>query len=168
VEFGNMTVDIVEYGDVEVDNMMADNMMVDNMYDGRQYDGQQYDGQQYDGRQYDGQQYDGQQYDGPQYDGQQCDGQQYDGRQYMTVDIVRFGEVGLDEKSAAPIFAKRRVTYVVSPGDLVGPRIGLDGALKVNVVALLDVGRVQAGAQRQRRTWNVCKKVIFECQGPML
>ena len=42
-----------------------------------------------------------------------------------------------------------KFTYIVSPGDLVGSGIGLDGALEVDVVALLDVGSVQAGPQGQ-------------------
>ncbi len=41
------------------------------------------------------------------------------------------------------------VTHVVSPGDLVGSRTRPDGAFEVDVVALLDVGPVQVGPQRQ-------------------
>lgn len=37
----------------------------------------------------------------------------------------------------------------MSPGDLVGPGISFDGALEVDIVALLDVGSVQAGPKGQ-------------------
>ncbi len=46
----------------------------------------------------------------------------------------------------------------MSPGYLVGPRVGFDGALEVDVVPLLDVGRVQARPQGQGRTWDVWNK----------
>ena len=41
------------------------------------------------------------------------------------------------------------------PSDLVGPGVGLDAALEVHVVALLDVGGVQAGAEEERRAGNI-------------
>ena len=47
------------------------------------------------------------------------------------------------------------------PSDFVGPGIGLDSALEVDVVALLDVGGVQAGAKHQARAgrdWNKKQK----------
>ena len=46
-------------------------------------------------------------------------------------------------------------THVVFPSDLVGPGIGLDAALEVAVVALLDVGGVQAGPEEERRARNI-------------
>ena len=50
----------------------------------------------------------------------------------------------------------RANTNVVLPSDLVGPGVGLDSALEVDVVTLLDVGRVQAGAEEERRAGNIC------------
>ena len=44
-------------------------------------------------------------------------------------------------------FGNWLIIYVVSPGDFVRPRICFDGALEVDVVPFLDVGRVQAGAE---------------------
>ena len=41
------------------------------------------------------------------------------------------------------------------PSDLVGPGVGLDAALEVDVVALLDVGGVQAGPEKERRARNI-------------
>ncbi len=38
-------------------------------------------------------------------------------------------------------------TYVVPPGDVAGGGVGGDVALEVDVVALLDVLRVEAGAE---------------------
>ena len=46
-------------------------------------------------------------------------------------------------------------THVVFPSDLVGPGIRLDAALEVDVVALLDVGGVQAGPEEERRARNI-------------
>ena len=46
-------------------------------------------------------------------------------------------------------------SYVVPPGDVVGRRVGLDVALEVDVVALLDVLRVQAGPEVQDRRRHV-------------
>ena len=46
-------------------------------------------------------------------------------------------------------------THVVLPGDLVGPGVGLDAALEVDVVALLDVGGVQAGPEEERGARNI-------------
>ena len=45
----------------------------------------------------------------------------------------------------------RELTAVVSPRDLVGGGAGFHPALEVHVVSLLDVGRVEAGAELQRR-----------------
>ena len=39
------------------------------------------------------------------------------------------------------------MTHVVFPGDLVGPGVGLDAALEVDVVALFDVGCIQTSTQ---------------------
>lgn len=50
------------------------------------------------------------------------------------------------------------VTYVVEPGHLVGLRIRVDVALEVDIVALLDVVRVQGGAQFQSHRGNICKE----------
>ena len=47
------------------------------------------------------------------------------------------------------------MTHVVFPSDLVGSGIGLDAALEVDVVALLDVGGVQAGPEEERRARNI-------------
>ena len=47
------------------------------------------------------------------------------------------------------------LTHVVLPSDLVGPGIRLDAALEVDIVALLDVGGVQAGSEEERRTGNI-------------
>ena len=44
------------------------------------------------------------------------------------------------------------------PCDLVRFWIGFDGALKVDVVALLDVGRVEVGTQGQSGAWNIWNK----------
>ena len=41
------------------------------------------------------------------------------------------------------------------PSDLVGPGIGLHAALEVDIVALLDVGGVQAGPEEERRARNI-------------
>ena len=41
------------------------------------------------------------------------------------------------------------------PRDVVRRRVGLDVALEVDVVALLDVGGVQAGSEEERRTGNI-------------
>lgn len=52
-------------------------------------------------------------------------------------------------------------THVVRPHDAMLLGIGLDVALEVDVVALLDVVRTQRGAQRQgdlRRIWKGVKK----------
>ncbi len=40
-------------------------------------------------------------------------------------------------------------THVVSPGDVIDGRVRLDVTLEVDVIALLDVFRVQAGAERE-------------------
>ncbi len=40
-------------------------------------------------------------------------------------------------------------THVEPPGDLVGPGVGPDVALEVDVLALADVGAVQGGSQAQ-------------------
>ena len=45
----------------------------------------------------------------------------------------------------------------MSPGDLVGPGISFDGAFKVDIVTLLDVGSVQAGPQGQGRAGYIWK-----------
>jgi hypothetical protein len=50
-----------------------------------------------------------------------------------------------------------RLSHIVLPRDLVRPRTGLDPALKVDVVALFDVGSVQAGAEQQGGAGNVWK-----------
>ena len=47
-------------------------------------------------------------------------------------------------------------THIVEPDDLVGLRPGRDGALEVDVVALGDVVRVEAGAQLQPHHGGVC------------
>ena len=47
------------------------------------------------------------------------------------------------------------MTHVVFPCNLVGSRVGLDAALEVDVVALLDVGGVQAGPEEERRARNI-------------
>ena len=41
------------------------------------------------------------------------------------------------------------------PSYLIGPGVGLDAALEVDVVALLDVGGVQAGPEEERRARNI-------------
>ena len=48
--------------------------------------------------------------------------------------------------------------YLELPLDLVDPGLGLDLALEVDVVLLLDVGRVQRGAELERGARQVCKK----------
>lgn len=48
-------------------------------------------------------------------------------------------------------------TYVVMPGDLVFPRVGLDVALEVDVITFLDLVGLQRRAQLQRHyrwVWN--------------
>ena len=49
-------------------------------------------------------------------------------------------------------------THVVPPGDVVRGRVGLDVALEVDVVALLDLLRVQARSEGQLRRRHVCLK----------
>ncbi len=46
-------------------------------------------------------------------------------------------------------------THVEPPGDLVRPWVCPDVALEVHVVALLDVGAVEGGAQAQDRLGDV-------------
>ena len=46
----------------------------------------------------------------------------------------------------------------MGPGNTVLLGIGLNVALKVDVVALLDFVRIQCGAQGQRHLWGVCNK----------
>ena len=58
------------------------------------------------------------------------------------------------------LFAVRIDTHVVFPSDLVGPRRCLDGALEVDVVALLDVAGVEVRAKGQRRAGDVWKRGI--------
>ena len=41
-------------------------------------------------------------------------------------------------------------SYLELPFNLVHPRLGLDPTLKVDVVVLLDVGRVQGGTELER------------------
>ena len=50
-------------------------------------------------------------------------------------------------KSQFDKYLRQNITYVKSPGDFVRPWIGPDVALKVDVVALLDVGPIQGSAQ---------------------
>ena len=47
-------------------------------------------------------------------------------------------------------------THIVEPDDLVGLRPGRDGALEVDVVALGDVVRIEAGAQLQPHHGGIC------------
>ena len=47
--------------------------------------------------------------------------------------------------------------YLELPLDLVDPRLGLDSALKVDVVVLLDVGGVQGGAELERHPRKIWK-----------
>ena len=47
------------------------------------------------------------------------------------------------------------MTHVVLPSDLVRPGVGLYAALEVDVVALLDVGGVQAGPEEERGARNI-------------
>ena len=54
-------------------------------------------------------------------------------------------------------------THVEPPGDLVGPGVGAHVALEVDVVALLDVGAVQAAPQAQDRLRGVCVKKRYIC-----
>ena len=53
-------------------------------------------------------------------------------------------------------FTQSKCTYVVEPDDLVGLRPGRDGALEVDVVALGDVVRIEAGAQVQPHHGGIC------------
>jgi hypothetical protein len=50
---------------------------------------------------------------------------------------------------------RNMMTYVASPGYLVGARIGADIALEVDVVSLLDVGAVEGGAQAHQGLGHV-------------
>ncbi len=50
-----------------------------------------------------------------------------------------------------------QLSAIMPPRDLVRGGAGLHGALEVHVVPLLDVGRVEAGAQLQGGAGNVCK-----------
>ncbi len=69
-----------------------------------------------------------------------------------------YGRVNMQPKSLSARCLNSHKTHVVSPRDVVGGRVGLDVALEVDVVALLDALRVQAGAERERRRGNVCEE----------
>ena len=57
-------------------------------------------------------------------------------------------------------------TYIVEPDDLVGVRPGRDGALEVDVVALGDVVRIEAGAQLQPHHGGICNKAHISVGRP--
>ena len=58
----------------------------------------------------------------------------------------------------------RQFSTIVSPCDFVGGRAGPHGALEVHVVALLDVGGVEAAAKGEGTAWHNWKKIniIFD------
>jgi len=56
-------------------------------------------------------------------------------------------------------------THVVSPGDVVVGRVGSHGALEVDVVALLDVLRNQAGAEAEHGVGDVWRRTTCEMEG---
>ena len=57
-------------------------------------------------------------------------------------------------------------THIVEPDDLVGLRPGRDGALEVDVVALGDVVRIEAGAQLQPHHGGICNKAHISVGRP--
>ena len=54
----------------------------------------------------------------------------------------------------------------MEPDDLVGLRPGRDGALEVDVVALGDVVRIEAGAQLQPHHGGICNKAHISVGRP--
>lgn len=57
---------------------------------------------------------------------------------------------------AAAVSLLLSTTYIVVPGHFVGLRVRVDVALKVDIITLLDVVRVQRGAHLQRHHWIIC------------
>ncbi len=58
-------------------------------------------------------------------------------------------------------FSLTYVTHVMLPVELPNGRVGLYKALEVDVVALLDVVRVQGGAQTKLDQRRICKNGSF-------
>lgn len=58
------------------------------------------------------------------------------------------------------------LTYVVLPENFVRPRVCVHFAFEVDVVALLDVVRIQIRAQREVKNRQICKAQLLNTKQP--
>jgi len=83
----------------------------------------------------------------------------------LKFDFVIFWSKNIGAKAAhshcRTNLKKRHGTHVMHPLHLVGSRVGLDGAVQVDVVALGDAERVDVLAQAQLNFWRICKNITF-------
>ena len=81
---------------------------------------------------------------------------------YMNDSIQAYHVKSLESQITfwVPLFEDEnvRLTYIVSPCDIVKRRIGLDMALKIDIRSLEDVFRVQAATKGYNSPRYICKR----------